>query len=140
LIKLGQQQLFNYKTHHLAQGWSTPETWGTWSEGREADILLRVPPQAQSIVIEALAFVLPVHLSQDVVFTINGVQAFSTHLTQLQGNRIEIPLTAAIHEAIARDTLMRIHVQLPDAISPKQLGLGDDPRVMGLGVKSLTVQ
>ncbi|MFJ2363863.1 DUF6311 domain-containing protein [Pseudomonas sp. NPDC087697] len=140
LIKLGQRQLFNYKTHHLVQGWSTPETWGTWSEGREADILLRVPPQAQSIVIEALAFVLPMHLSQDAVFTINGVQALSTHLTQLQGNRIEIPLTATIHEAIARDTLMRVHVQLPDAISPQQLGLGEDRRVMGLGMKSLTVQ
>ncbi|TVT85781.1 DUF6311 domain-containing protein [Pseudomonas sp. H3(2019)] len=140
LIKLGQQQWFNYKTPHLAQGWSPPETWGTWSEGEEADILLRVPPQAQSIVIDALAFVLPMHLGQNVVFTINGVPAFSTRLTRIQDNRIEIPLTAAIHEAIARDTLMRIHVQLPDAISPKLLGLGEDPRVMGLGVKSLTVQ
>ncbi|MGE8096804.1 DUF6311 domain-containing protein [Pseudomonas fluorescens] len=140
LIKLGQQQRFNYKTPHLAHGWSTPEAWGTWSEGEEAEIVLRVPPQAQSIVIEALAFVLPMHLGQDVVFTINGLQASSTRLTRLQDNRIEIPLTAAIHEAIARDTLMRIHVQLPDAISPKQLGLGEDQRVMGLGVKSLTVQ
>lgn len=140
MIKTGQQQLFNYKTHHLSQGWGTPETWGTWSEGGEADILLRVPPQAHSIVIEALAFVQPTHLGQTVIFSINGVQALSTRLTALQGNRIEIPLTAAIHEAVVNDKLMRIHVQLPDAISPKQLGLGKDPRVLGLGMKSLTVQ
>ncbi|MHC8393408.1 DUF6311 domain-containing protein [Pseudomonas sp. LB3P93] len=140
LIKSGQQQLFNYKTSSLAKGWSTPETWGTWSEGEEAEILLRVPPKAQSIVMEVLAFVQPNHERQTMVFTINGVQALSTRLTSLQGNRIEIPLTPAIHEAIARDSMMRIHVQLPDAISPKQLGLGDDQRVMGLGMKSLTVQ
>jgi hypothetical protein len=140
LIRQGQQQLFNYRTSSLANGWSPPETWGTWSEGAEAEILLRVSPKAQSIAIEALAFVQPNHESQTMVFTINGVQALSTRLTRLQGNHIEIPLTPAIHDAIARDSMMRIHVQLPDAISPKQLGLGDDQRVMGLGLKSLTVQ
>jgi hypothetical protein len=140
LIRQGQQQLFNYRTSSLANGWSPPETWGTWSEGAEAEILLRVSPKAQSIAIEALAFVQPNHESQTMVFTINGVQALSTRLTRLQGNHIEIPLTPAIHDAIARDSMMRIHVQLPDAISPKQLGPGDDQRVMGLGLKSLTVQ
>lgn len=140
LIKVGQQQRFNYKTHHLTQGWGAPETWGTWSAGVDADILLRVPPEARTVVIEALAFVPPPHLGQTVAFSINGVQALTTRLTTLQGNHIEIPLTAAIHAAIASDKLMRIHVQLPDAISPKQLGLGDDQRVMALGLKSLSVQ
>ncbi|MGF6125855.1 hypothetical protein QF019_001044 [Pseudomonas frederiksbergensis] len=140
MIKIGQQQTFNYQTYHLAQGWGTPESWGTWSDGRDAQILLRVPPEAKSIVIDALAFVLPMHASQTVVFSINGVQALSTRLTTVQGNRIEIPITAAIHAAVVSDTMMRIHVQLPDAISPKQLGLGDDTRVMGLGMKSLSVQ
>ena len=140
LIKLGQRQVFNHQTRHLVQGWSSPETWGTWSEGNEADIALRVPAQAQTLVIEALAFVQPMHVRQEMVFTINGVQALSTRLTRLQDNLIEIPLTAPIREAIARDTLVRIHVRLPDAISPRQLGLGDDQRVMGLGLKALTVQ
>lgn len=140
MIKVGQQQLLNHTTHHLAQGWGAPEAWGTWSEGAEADIQLRVPPQARSIVIDALAFVLPMHAAQTVVFSINGVPALTTRLTTIQGNRIEIPINAAVREAGASDGLMRIHVQLPDAISPKQLGLGEDQRVMGLGMKSLTVE
>ncbi|MDN3223063.1 DUF6311 domain-containing protein [Pseudomonas nunensis] len=140
LIKVGQQQLFNHTTLHLVQGWGTPEAWGTWSDGAQAEIQLRVPPQASSIVIDALAFVLPMHAGQTMVFSINGVQALTTRLTTVQGNRIEIPITPAIREAIAGDRLMRIQVQLPDAISPKQLGLGEDQRVMGLGMKSLTVQ
>jgi hypothetical protein len=140
LIKVGQQQLFNHTTLHLVQGWGTPEAWGTWSDGAQAEIQLRVPPQASSIVIDALAFVLPMHAGQTMDFSINGVQALTTRLTTVQGNRIEIPITPAIREAIAGDRLMRIQVQLPDAISPKQLGLGEDQRVMGLGMKSLTVQ
>jgi hypothetical protein len=140
LIKLGQRQLFNHNTRHLVQGWSSPETWGTWSEGHAAEIALRVPAQARTLVIEALAFVQPMHVRQEMIFTINGVQALSTRLTRLQDNLIEIPLTAPIREAIARDTQMRIQVRLPDAISPRQLGLGDDQRVMGLGLKALTVQ
>jgi hypothetical protein len=140
LIELGQRQTFNHNTAQLAKGWSRPETWGTWSVGGEAEIVLRVPPEAQSLIIEALAFVQPMHVSQEVVITINGLQALSTRLTRLQDNRIEIPLTIAIREAVARDSLMRIHMQLPDAISPRQLGLGADQRVMGLGMKSLTVQ
>ncbi|KPN92267.1 DUF6311 domain-containing protein [Pseudomonas nunensis] len=140
LIKVGQQQLFNHTTLHLVQGWGTPEAWGTWSDGAQAEIQLRVPPQASSIVIDALAFVLPMHAGQTMVFSVNGVQALTTRLTTVQGNRIEIPITPAMREAIAGDRLMRIQVQLPDAISPKQLGLGEDQRVMGLGMKSLTVQ
>jgi hypothetical protein len=139
MIKVGQQQGFNYRTNHLANGWGTPEAWGTWSDGGRAEILLRVPAEAQFIVIEALAFVTAMHPAQTVEVSINGVHALTTRLTTLQGNRIEIPLTAAIRAAIANDTLTRIHLDLPDAISPKQLGLGDDSRVMGLGLKSLTV-
>lgn len=140
LIKRGQQQLFNFQTRHLTEGWSATEAWGTWSQGQAAEIQLRVPPQAQSIEIDAMAFVLPIHPSQHMVFTVNDLPALTTQLTQLQDNRIDLALTPAMHEAIARDSLVRIHVQLPDAISPKQLGLNDDERVMGLGIKSLTVR
>ncbi|TWD49738.1 DUF6311 domain-containing protein [Pseudomonas sp. SJZ131] len=140
LIKVGQRQVFNHQSQHLSQGWGAPEDWGTWSDGAQADVLLRIPPQAQLIVIEALAFVFPKHAEQTAVFTLNGVPALTTRLKRIQDNRIEIPITAAIREAVASDAIVRIHVQLPDAISPKQLGLGDDQRVLGMGIKALTVQ
>jgi len=43
--------------------------------------------------------------------------------------RIEVPGTAAI----AGDTLMRIHLQLPDAIIPKRFSLGDYSHVRPWG-------
>jgi hypothetical protein len=66
-------------------------------------------------VIEALAFAMPPNLSQRVIVSINGVEALSTRLTQVQGNRLEIPLSAA---QVAEEYL-NVQLHLPDAVSPK---------------------
>ncbi|MDX9670474.1 MULTISPECIES: DUF6311 domain-containing protein [unclassified Pseudomonas] len=136
LSQPGLVQTFNRSTRQLAKGWSTPEAWGTWSDGQDAELLLRVSPGTRAIVIDALAFAMPPNLSQRVIVSINGVEAYSTRLTQVQGNRLEIPLSAAQ----AAEENLTVRLQLPDAISPKKLGFNDDARVMGLGLKTLTVQ
>ncbi|MDO7899748.1 DUF6311 domain-containing protein [Pseudomonas citrulli] len=138
-VRLGERQLFNRANAMLTKGWGRVEEWGTWSEGNEAEVVLRVPPQARSIAVEAAAFVQPRHTSQRVDVSINGVAALSTRLTRFQDNTLELPLTPAIHQAIGAEGQVRLHFHMPDAISPKALGLGADERVMGLGLKSLTV-
>ena len=139
-VKLGERQVFSRINAMLASGWGRVEDWGTWSEGGEAEIVLRIPPEARAISIEAAAFVQPTHARQRVDVSINGVVALSTQFTRLQDNTLELPLTPAIREAIGANGQVRVHVQLPDAISPKALGLGSDERVMALGLKSLTVK
>jgi len=52
---------------------------------------------------------------------------------------LEIPITPAIRQRLAENDRLTIELQLPDAISPEQLGINDDSRVMGLGLKRLTV-
>lgn len=136
LSQPGLMQTFNRSTRQLVKGWSLPEAWGTWSEGQDAELLLRVAPGARAIVIDALAFAMPPNLSQRVIVSINGVEAYSSRLTQVQGNRLEIPLSAAQ----AAEEYLHVRLHLPDAVSPKQLGFNDDARVMGLGLKTLTVQ
>ncbi len=136
LSQPGLVQTFNRSTRQLVKGWSTPEAWGTWSDGQDAQLLLRVAPGSHALVIEALAFAMPPNLSQRVIVSINGVEALSTRLTQVQGNRLEIPLSAA---QIAEEYL-NVQLHLPDAVSPKKLGFNDDARVMGLGLQTLTVQ
>ncbi|MFJ2320000.1 DUF6311 domain-containing protein [Pseudomonas sp. NPDC087817] len=135
----GLVQTFNRKSRQLTKGWAAPETWGTWSEGTEAEITLRVKPDTQVIVLEALAFVMPPGLTQRVIVSINGEQVLSTRLTQVQDNRLEIPLSTAIRETLGKNGLLKLQLHLPDAVSPQQLGLNDDARVMGLGLKTLTV-
>lgn len=123
----------------MTHGWSTPESWGTWSEGRQAQIVLRITPEARSVVIDAMAFILPQHPAQRVVVSLNGEQVLSARLTQAQGNHLQIPISAAIRQRLAVDDQVTIELQLPDAISPQQLGLNDDARVMGLGLQRLLV-
>ncbi|WP_322846238.1 DUF6311 domain-containing protein [Pseudomonas sp. B33.4] len=139
LSRPGQVMTFNHTTRQLSSGWSTPENWGTWSAGQQAQIDLRVTPEARSIALEVMAFVLPQHPAQRVIVSLNGEQVLTTRLTQLQDNHLEIPIPAAIREQLVDTDRLTIELQLPDAISPEQMGLNDDSRVMGLGLKRLTV-
>ncbi|WP_347904603.1 DUF6311 domain-containing protein [Pseudomonas purpurea] len=136
----GERQLFNQVSTQLVSGWSVPEAWGTWSNQTEAEIALRVSAPVHSLTLDAIVFVQPNHPTQDLIVTINNVQALSARLIKADGNPIEIPLTPALQQAIAADGMMRIRLQLPNAISPKALGMGGDDRRLGLGLKALTVQ
>lgn len=140
LSQPGLVQAFNRKSRQLVKGWAAPEAWGTWSEGQDAEIALRVAPDTRSIVIDVLAFVMPPKLTQRVIVSVNGVEVLSTRLTQVQGNLLEIPLNPAVRETLVDGRVVTIQVHLPDATSPRNLGLNDDARVMGLGLKSLTVR
>lgn len=64
----------------------------------------------------------------------------STRLTQVQDNVLEIPLSAAVQDKLKNGQPLILQIHLPDATSPRNLGLNDDARVMGLGLKSLTVR
>ncbi|KAE9649396.1 DUF6311 domain-containing protein [Pseudomonas sp. PB106] len=139
LMRPGQTLTFNYTQRQLVSGWSIPENWGTWSQGRRAQIDLRVTPQARSIVLEVMAFVPPQHPAQRVVVSLNGEQVLVTRLTQLHGNQLEIPISASIRRHLVDDDRLTLELQLPDAISPEQLGVNDDARVMGVGLKRLSV-
>ncbi|SFL25277.1 DUF6311 domain-containing protein [Pseudomonas sp. NFACC46-3] len=140
-VKIGERQVFSRINPMLASGWGRVEDWGTWSEGTEAEIVLRIAPEARVLSIDAAAFVQrPLHTRQRVDVSINGVAAFSTQFTRLQDNTLELPLTPAIRETMGTDGSLRVHFHLPDAISPKALGLGGDERVMALGLKSLIVR
>ncbi|WP_434571810.1 hypothetical protein J3P88_22820 [Pseudomonas sp. Z3-6] len=139
-VKLGERQVFSRTNAMLANGWGRVEDWGTWSEGPEAEVVLRIPPEARALSIEAAAFVQPSHTRQRVEVSINGVAALATQFNRLQDNTLELPLTAAIRETMGADGRVRVRFHLPDAISPKALGLGSDERVMALGLKSLTVK
>ncbi|SDB43189.1 hypothetical protein SAMN03159382_01022 [Pseudomonas sp. NFACC23-1] len=140
-VKIGERQVFSRINPMLASGWGRVEDWGIWSEGTEAEIVLRIAPEARVLSIDAAAFVQPpLHTRQRVDVSINGVAALSTQFTRLQDNTLELPLTPAIRETMGTNGSLRVHFHLPDAISPKALGLGGDERVMALGLKSLIVR
>jgi hypothetical protein len=138
----GQKTVFAYGSQGramLARGWSDSELWGTWSEGPEAEVMFRVPAPVHSLRLEATAFLPPGHAGQSVVISINGMPALNTRLEQADGNIIDVPITHEMQQRVSSQGVLRLQFQFADAVTPKQFGIGQDARVLALGLKTLTV-
>ena len=122
---------------YLQAGWSVPEDWGTWSAARSATILLPASPaQVDSVVIDFSAAVSPLHPVQRVDILVNGSQAFSASISERFGT-----LEFKIPEAAKSDSFKGITMEfrLPDAASPKEMGIGNDERILALGLQAITL-
>lgn len=126
LIGIGQFE-------RLGWGWSYPESWGVWSEGRQSKLLIPLPghTKPKSITLIAKAFISPAHPTQRVEICINHQPCNAVYLTRPDDNIIHIPLP---QDSMRNFALIDMHY--PDAISPKKLGTGDDIRKLAIGLIS----
>lgn len=123
---------------YLTQGWSAPEGGGAWSEQKRAVITLPISPaerrmEAAWLQISAFAFLPDQHPEQRVTVTVKGAapQTFVFSKAHALNNTFVIALGK---EALAADTL-QVVFDIPDAMSPQALGMGPDPRLLGVGVE-----
>jgi len=134
---------FAFSTGHqelefLGKGWSSPEDWGTWSEGRQADVLLPVPRAGMHKAIFTFgALVTPGHPAQHVKVTIDGVAQPGLNITRPDLVDYEFELPAASGDA---GGFVKFSFELPDAASPAQLGLNDDNRMLAIGLHKIKIQ
>jgi hypothetical protein len=126
---------------YLAGGWSAPESWGVWAE--EPTARLRIPldtrvPLPASIHLEAGALVAEKHPSQAVDCIINDETAalLQFSLASNTGWRhIAIP-PAALRKA--KDSgVLTVTFRMQNAGVPKQIGLNDDTRKLGIALHRL---
>lgn len=122
----------------LLDGWAPyGEAWGNWSEGREASILLPLPvDKPKSLVLQLRAFVNAKHPQQQVQIWINGVLIKTVSLEQFEGNLVDIPLSSAVFE---QDHL-KLQLKMLNPASPRDLGISDDERQLGVGAISAIFQ
>ena len=121
--------------HYLQAGWSDSEGWGTWSASRSATLLLPTSPaQVDSVVIDFAAAVSPSHPVQRVEIVVNGSQAFSGSISERSGT-IEFKIPGAAKS----DAFIKMEFRLPDAASPKEMGLGEDRRTLAIGLRTITL-
>jgi hypothetical protein len=126
---------------YLVTGWSQPEESGTWSDGREAELL--VPVQAQ--------------LSDDVVLTLHasglvgrgGTQVVEVWVNKLKTGAITfderhnkgifcfIVPKAALKEGDRQDLQVLLRTQSP--VKPKDLGINNDTRDLRIYLVDLKV-
>jgi hypothetical protein len=144
-LAFGQRAYFgegsDFATASLTDGWSVPEPWGVWSLGPNAAVdipLSNIPATTDgTVLIELQGFVLPSSPSRKIEIRANGGPPISTVIDLLAPTRIiSVPVTGA---ALRSTGLLSLEFAISNPISPKEAGLSDDGRALGIGLVSITV-
>jgi hypothetical protein len=117
-------------------GWSYPEAFGTWSEGKFAKIVMPLPEGAKTLTLEMRALISPSHPQQTVGVYVDRQLQQTAVLSKDQGNLIEIVLPP---KAVDKD-YVTIELRFNNQAKPKDLGLGDDIRDLAIGLVSGVVR
>lgn len=125
----------------LGDGWSEPEVWGVWSDGPLARVVLPLLAGVpHRLVLEANALITPSHPTQTMEILVNDAVAKTISLTEQAGNRIRVDLPEPARSRLAERGTLDIRLRFPDAAAPGDIGLGDDPRALALGLVAITVE
>jgi hypothetical protein len=117
----------------LTQDWGQNEDWGVWSTGADPQLALFMPSgKPHTLTLDMRAFINPQHPKQQVNISINGVPQKSATLSKADNNSIEL----AIPPNSYGKEWINLSFSLPLAISPKELGMGEDTRKLAIGLKS----
>ena len=120
----------------LTSGWSSPEAGHTWSDKDSAMLTLRVEPTSEPLVLRMQLSGLkkaPELPSQPVEVLANGTKIANWEVAD------EAEHTAQIPPEVVRAEPLRLEFKIPKATTPKQLGLGNDERVLGISLHALQI-
>ncbi|CAN1500535.1 hypothetical protein MCEZE4_00484 [Burkholderiaceae bacterium] len=122
----------NYQ--NLGWGWAFPESWGVWSEGPKAKVVLPIPlGNVRTLNFEVKAFLAPTHPTQSVEILVNGILEKNITISNADTTNIELNLPKSSDK-----DYVTIEFKLPNNISPTALGIGADIRRLGIGLLSAT--
>ena len=148
---------------YLQTGWAEDlETFGTWSDSTTAKLLIMPPSNFQeniALTIQAKAFITPNHPEQNIEIWVNGKLNQTLQITNPEVQKIIIqspfliswrnPLKnngsllfkylSQLYKIPTQEPTM-IHFVLRNPARPKDLGIGDDDRLLGIGLISMTLQ
>jgi hypothetical protein len=122
-------EMTNKKSIYQTIGWSHPEEWGTWTEGKITHLIMSIDSSDDLFLHLYIGGVFngnPIDVSINNVFT--GSYEFVT------GDNI-IPIPKEIYP----DNLIRIQFVIKDPKSPMDMGLSGDTRKLGIGVNSFFI-
>lgn len=110
-------------------GLGAAEAWGRWSAGKSIEFHFDTPLPAQAIVrITSHAF---------------GPNVGEQAVVSLGSQRLTLPLTGYDKaQALRFDNAggeRRLTIIVPQPVSPQALGMGDDPRQLGIGLVSMDI-
>lgn len=122
-----------FQTH----GWSYPEAWGTWTDGPQAGLSLRLSAPVSGVVLlefEAQCYITE-HCPSQRVSLHQGETWLGEWTFDYQNNhgqrQVRIPLN------ISAGRQLQLQFRLPDARAPASINQGSDARRLGLALVSL---
>lgn len=131
----------------IGGGWSFPEEWGTWSEGRWSKLTLPIPKNSNptKIIIKAKFIIHPALKNQVIQVYLETLDTnvikeyFIKNLTISSSNGetiidqvIEIPLA----QSDIKDGILRLKFKYTNPVAPNLIGLGTDTRKISIGLVS----
>lgn len=141
LYELGREIHFTQDSQEqfwLEEGWSYPESWGTWSEGESA--VIRVPlTDRASGALEARLLFRPFlaggELAQQrVLIVVNGHDLGEWRAAEWGWHGIFIPFPIA-----SMSESLEIMLVMPEAASPVEFHIRDDDRKLGIGISRMVI-
>jgi hypothetical protein len=120
----------------LWYGWSGAESSGRWTERGSAALEFSLAPIQSSVLrVELAPFLAPPRLaSQTVQIKINGQMLASLTLSQAELREYSFPLPAQL---LRSENVLTF--AMPEAQSPRSLGLSEDARLLGIRVRSIQI-
>jgi hypothetical protein len=122
----------------LLGGWSTPEAWGTWTEGKNSHLILPLPPGADSrpmrLSISAQGLLGKGHPSQTVTVSVNDVTVGQIRFDDAHNSgwrTLPVPLSALTR---GRQGIFDVSFKIEQPVRPADLGMGPDSRELGMGL------
>ena len=137
--RLDEVQHFVAGSRHLAMlksGWDEPARWGVWSVAPSAVMTFRpLPQQTEPIVVRAFVrgFVPPAHPALDVDVIVGGTR-LATWAFRHPTDFSFVERTVVIPPDLIVDGVVQLELSIPDCRSPRELGMSDDERRLGLGL------
>lgn len=132
LIRFGREG--NYEKYQ-GYGWSQPENGLTWTNGKSASLIIPVKQPTGDLVLNMSLspFVASNHKEQRLIIFVNGSRLAQWKLTNTGQYKITVP------KKYITNSSLEINFELPDATSPSKLKMSADPRLLGIGMQSITI-
>lgn len=123
---------------HLIYGWSSPEPWGTWSDGPEAAIRLKlkkVPVGDIALHISGIAFIHERHPSQRIDVAINDYKLCTIVRDSFAEKTHVILIPKYVYNKNKGE--FNITMRFRDAISPAAINMSGDNRLLSFGLTKI---
>ncbi len=127
-------------SRHTLSGWSAAEPWGTWTDARCAALQFYFRTKQLGpllLVAEARAYTCASYPAQSVSVECQGetLALWSFDVDRFENKSVVVPASA-----LTGSGSLTIYFHLLNPASPGELGESDDPRLLGMALRSLRIE